>query len=138
MSTSKLINLIIIIQTKSQVTVNIISAKSDEYILDLLSVTDDKLFNLYEELEKLGMSETQQQMKDEGVYYATVIAGDAKLPQYNTRITLATKNQERPFEDEDASAEEGDEDFKANRDQLKQASKQIVELKTKRHTKNKK
>ncbi len=84
------------------------------------------------------MSETQQQMKEDGVYYATVVAGDAKLPQYNTRITLATKNQDRPFEDEDGSGDEGDEDFKANRDQLKQASKQIVELKTKRHTKNKK
>lgn len=86
------------------------------------------------------MAELQQQMKEEGVYYAATSAGDAKLPAYNTRILLATKNLDRPFEDEDASGDEGDEDFKANRDQIKQASKQIVDTKTKRHTtkKNKK
>jgi hypothetical protein len=106
----------------------------------VLSITEEKLIKLYEDLEAQGMRETLQQMKDDGVYYSTTTITDAKLPPYNTRIPLNIKGTDRPFEDEDASGDEGDEDFRANREQIKQASKQIVESKTKRHTikKNKK
>ena len=107
-------------------------------MLDLLSITEEKLVKLVEDLEAQGMNETKQSMKEDGFYFATTM--EAKLPQYNTRITLANKNQDRPFEDEDASGDEGDEDFRGYRDQIKQASKQIVDSKTKRHAikKNKK
>ena len=81
------------------------------------------------------MNETKQQMKDEGLYYANAI--DAKLPPFNTRITLASKNMERTFEDEDASGDEGSEDFRGYRDQIKQASKQIVDQKLKRNNNKK-
>jgi hypothetical protein len=84
------------------------------------------------------MYETQQQMKDEGFLFAN--ATEAKLPPYNTRIVLAPagKNADRPFEEEDASGDEAADDFKSYRDQIKQASKQIVDAKTKRHTVKKK
>ncbi len=116
----------------------VISSKSDEFVLDLLSVTEEKLVKLFEDLEAQGMNETKQSMKEDGFYFATTL--EAKLPQYNTRITLTNKNQERAFEDEDASGDDGDEDFRGYRDQIKQASKQIVDSKTKRHAikKNKK
>jgi hypothetical protein len=116
----------------------VITPKSDEYVLDLLSITEEKLVKLYEDLDAQGMSETQQQMKEDGFYFAST--SDAKLPPYNTRITLASKTTDRPFEDEDASGDEGGEDFLGYRDQIKQASKQIVDSKTKRHQtkKNKK
>ena len=109
----------------------VISPKSDEYVLDLLSVTEEKLLKLFEDLEAQGMNETKQQMKEEGFYYANAI--DAKLPPHNTRITLTSKNVERPFEDEDGSGDEGTEDFRGYRDQIKQASKQIVDSKLKRN-----
>lgn len=124
--------------TKSHVASTIISPKSDEYLLDMLSVTEEKLVKLYEDLDAQGMNETRQQLKEEGVYFATTL--DAKLPPYNTRITLSSKHVERQFDDEDASGEEGTEDFRGYRDQIKLASKQIVDSKTKRHQvkKNKK
>jgi len=124
--------------TKSHVASTIISPKSDEYLLDMLSVTEEKLVKLYEDLDAQGMNETRQQLKEEGVYFATTL--DAKLPPYNTRITLSSKHVERQFDDEDASGEEGTEDFRGYRDQIKLASKQIVDAKTKRHQvkKNKK
>lgn len=118
----------------------IISAESEEYVLDVLSVTEEKLVKLYEDLEAQGMKETLQQMKDEGVYHANMNLTEAKLPPYNTRITLPTKGLDRQYEDEDESAEEGDEDFKQSRNQIKLDSKTLVDSKTKRHTtkKNKK
>ena len=44
---------------------------------------------------------------------------------------------ERTFEDEDASGDEGSEDFRGYRDQIKQASKQIVDQKLKRNNNKK-
>ena len=116
----------------------IVSPKSDEFVLDLLSVTEEKLIKLYEDLEAQGMNETKQQMKEDGFYYANAV--DAKLPPHNTRITLTNKNADKMFEDEDGSGDDGNEDFKGYRDQIKQASKNIVDSKTKRHLikKNKK
>lgn len=109
----------------------IISPKSDEFLLDLLSVTEEKLVKLYEDLDAQGMNEQKQQLKEEGVYFANTL--DAKLPPFNTRITLSSKHAERQFEDDDGSGEEGTEDFRGYRDQIKLASKQIVDSKTKRH-----
>jgi hypothetical protein len=114
----------------------VISAKSDEFVLDLLSVTEEKLVKLFEDLEAQGMNETKQTMREEGFYFANTM--EAKLPQHNTRIALTNKNQDRPFEDEDGSGDDGDDDFRGYRDQIKQASKQIVDSKTKRHAIKKK
>ncbi len=125
-------------KTKSQVASTIVSPKSDEFLLDLLSVTEEKLVKLYEDLDAQGMNEARQQLKEEGVYFANTM--DAKLPQYNTRIALSSKHGgERQFDEDDGSGEEGTEDFRGYRDQIKLASKQIVDSKTKRHqVKNKK
>lgn len=120
--------------SKSQVASTIISPTSDEYVLDLLSITEEKLIKLYEDLETQGMREVQQQMKEDGVYYANVNTSDAKLPAYNTRISLPSKTQDRVYEDGDESGDEGDEDFRENRNKIKQLSKQLVDAKTKRHT----
>jgi hypothetical protein len=115
----------------------VINTKSDEYVLDLLSVTEEKLIKLYEDLEAQGLNETKKQMKEEGLFIGNT--NEAKLPQYNTRIALSSKNVDRPYEDEDDSNDEGLEDFRGYRDQIKQASKQIVDAKTKKHqVKNKK
>jgi hypothetical protein len=104
----------------------------------MLSVTEEKLVKLYEDLEAQGLNDTQKQMKEEGLYIGNI--NEAKLPQYNTRIVLAnTKNQDRAYEDEEDSGDDGNEDFRGYRDQIKQASKQIVDAKTKKHqVKNKK
>lgn len=108
-------------------------------MLDLLSVTEEKLVKLYEDLEANGMNETKKQMKEDGGGIYVGNTSDAKLPQYNTRITLTNKNADRPYEDEEDSNDEGIEDFRGYRDQIKQASKQIVDAKTKKHqVKNKK
>ncbi len=125
------------VQTKSHVASTVISAKSDEFVLDLLSITEEKLVKLFEDLEQQGMEEAKQQMREDGHLFAGTL--DAKLPAHNTRVPIASK-QERAFEDEDASGDEGIEDFKGYRDQIKNASKQIVDSKTKRNAtkKNKK
>ncbi|RNA22272.1 coiled-coil domain-containing protein [Brachionus plicatilis] len=124
--------------TKSHVASTVISPKSDEFVLDLLSVTEEKLIKLYEDLEAQGMNETKQQMKEEGLYFANAL--DAKLPPHNTRIVFPNKTGDRAFDDEDGSGDEGTEDFRGYREQIKQASKQIVDSKTKRNQikKNKK
>jgi coiled-coil domain-containing protein 151 len=109
---------------------SVISPKSDEYVLDLLSITEEKLVKLYEDLESQGLKDTQKQMKEDGVNYSG--AYDAKLPAFNTRIAISNKTADRAFEDEDGSGEEGIDDFRGYRDQIKQASKQIVDAKTKR------
>lgn len=96
-----------------------------------MSITEEKLVKLYEDLDAQGMSEVQQQMKEDGYYFASI--NEAKLPANNTRITLTSKTSDRPFEDEEISGDEGTEDFLGYRDQIKQASKQIVDSKTKRH-----
>lgn len=82
------------------------------------------------------MQEAQQTMKDDGFYFANTM--DAKLPAYNTRIQIVNK-QDRQFEDDDED-DEAIEDFRGYRDQIKNASKQIVDSKSKRNAgkKNKK
>ena len=114
----------------------VITPKSDEFVLDLLSVTEEKLVKLYEDLDAQGMSEQSKTMRDD---FMSIM--EAKLPPNNTRVTMPSKNMiERTFEDEDPSGDESAEDFRGYRDQIKQASKQIVDIKTKRHLikKNKK
>lgn len=123
--------------TKSHVASTVISSKSDEFVLDLLSITEEKLVKLFEDLEQQGMQDVKQQMKEDGYFFASTL--DAKLPAHNTRIAISNK-QDRIFEDEDGSGDEGIEDFKGYRDQIKNASKQIVDSKSKRNAtkKNKK
>ncbi len=122
-------------QTKSHVASTVISNKSDEFVLDLLSITEEKLVKLFEDLEQQGMEEAKTQMKEDGFYFANAL--DAKLPPHNTRITISNK-QERVFEDGDDSGDEGAEDFRGYRDQIKNASKQIVDSKSKRNAIKKK
>ena len=100
-----------------------------------MSITEEKLVKLFEDLEQQGMQEAKTQMKEDGFYFANAM--DAKLPAYNTRITIASK-QERIFEDDGGSGEEGAEDFRGYRDQIKNASKQIVDSKSKRNAIKKK
>jgi len=116
----------------------IISNKSDEYILDLLSITEEKLIKLFEDLEAQGLNDMKQQMKEDNFFYANT--NEAKLPAHNTRITIINRHADRAFDEEEGSADEGNEDFRGYREQIKQASKQIVDSKTKRHAvkKNKK
>lgn len=143
----KIVIFYLIIKTKSHVASTVINPKSDEFVLDQLSIIEEKLVKLYEELDAQGLNETKQQMsKDEaGTFYLSTTS-DAKLPPYNTRIQMATRGvtggvsgaDSRPFEDDEMSGDEGAEDFLNYRDQIKQASKQIVDSKTKRHHQTKK
>jgi hypothetical protein len=152
----------------------VITPKSDEYVLDQLSVIEEKLVKLYEELDAQGLSETRQQMsKDDTSGYFLTTMSDAKLPPYNTRIQMTSRGGmlgvaggggggglggtgvgsgttglgggdaggrgvSVAFEDDEMSGDEGTEDFLNYRDQIKQASKQIVDSKTKRHQAHKK
>ncbi|XP_075433648.1 LOW QUALITY PROTEIN: outer dynein arm-docking complex subunit 3 [Ascaphus truei] len=105
---------------------------SDENILDLLSVTEEKLQKLLEELGVQDLGDALKQMEEEE-FQASI---EGRLPAYNVRITLPTPAKADIYDDdEDSSDDEGD---VVTRAALKRQSQQIVESKTKRRTRTKK
>ncbi|XP_053319182.1 outer dynein arm-docking complex subunit 3 [Spea bombifrons] len=109
-----------------------ISPLSDEYVLDLLSVTEERLQKLLDDLEGQDLGEVLKQMEEEE-FQASI---EGKLPAYNVRIPLpAPAKQDIYGDDEDSGDDEGD---VVTRAALKRQSQQIVESKTKRRTRPKK
>jgi hypothetical protein len=52
-----------IFQTKSQVPTTVISTQSNDYVLDLLGTTEEKLVKLVEELETKDLEGTLKEMR---------------------------------------------------------------------------
>ncbi|CAH2272970.1 coiled-coil domain-containing 151 isoform X1 [Pelobates cultripes] len=108
-----------------------LSPLSDEYVLDLLSITEEKLQKLLEELDGQDLGEVVKQMEEEE-FQASI---EGKLPAYNVRISLPAPAKQDIYDDEDSGDDEGD---VVTRAALKRQSQQIVESKTKRRTRPKK
>ncbi|XP_075062796.1 outer dynein arm-docking complex subunit 3 isoform X2 [Mixophyes fleayi] len=109
-----------------------LSTQSDEYVLDLLATSEQKLQKLLEQLEGQDIGEVLQQMEEEE-FQASI---EGKLPIYNVRIPLPAPARPDTFEDdEDSGEDEGDVVTRAT---LKRQSQQIVESKTKRKSRPKK
>ncbi|KAG8585186.1 hypothetical protein GDO81_004913 [Engystomops pustulosus] len=109
-----------------------LSPQSDEYVLDILDTTDQKLQKLLEELEGQNIGEILRQMEEEE-FQASI---EGKLPAFNVRIPLPAATKPDTFEDdEDSGEDEGDVVTRAS---LKKQSQQIIESKTKRKSRPKK
>ncbi|XP_018097535.1 outer dynein arm-docking complex subunit 3 isoform X1 [Xenopus laevis] len=108
------------------------SPLSDEQVLDLLGITEEKLQKLLEELEGQDLGQILKQMEEEE-FQASI---EGKLPAHNIRISLPAPSKQDMFEDEEDSGE--DEGDVVTRATLKRQSQQIIESKTKRRTRPKK
>ncbi|KAM3925439.1 outer dynein arm-docking complex subunit 3 [Leptodactylus fuscus] len=109
-----------------------VSSQSDEYVLDLLDITDQKLQKLLEELDGQNIEEILRQMEEEE-FQASI---ESKLPAFNVRISLPSPAKQDTFDDdEDSGEDEGDVVTRAS---LKKQSQQIIESKTKRKSRPKK
>ncbi|XP_056426382.1 outer dynein arm-docking complex subunit 3 isoform X2 [Hyla sarda] len=108
------------------------SSLTDEHILDLLDITDQKLLKLLEELDDQNIEEILRQMEEEE-FQASI---EGKLPAFNVRIPLPAQAKQDTFDDDDDSGE--DEGDVVTRASLKKQSQQIIESKTKRKSRPKK
>ncbi|XP_074655355.1 outer dynein arm-docking complex subunit 3-like isoform X2 [Tubulanus polymorphus] len=118
--------------SKGQVPTAKLSPSSDEYVLDLLSVSEEKLLRLLEDLDGKDLEETMNQMEEEE-FHASI---ETRLPQYNTRIKLPQAHKENVYDDDDES---GDDDGDVmTRAALKRQSQQLVDSRTKRKATRKK
>ncbi|GCC36021.1 coiled-coil domain-containing protein 151 [Chiloscyllium punctatum] len=130
--------------SKGNIPAVALSPTSDEYVLDLLSVTEDKLLKLYRNLEGIDMKKTLQLIEDDE-FHASV---EGKLPPYNMRVKLPTAQKPDTYDDDDDDDDDIDDDEDdgnssdesgdiVTRAVLKQQSQQIVDWKTKRKTRPK-
>lgn len=113
--------------SSSQVQKTKVSSQSEEYVLDQLTVSEEKLLKLMEELESSGkdLGDVQRQMEEEE-FHTTV---EMKLPRYNTRVKFPANTKDTMFDDEDDS---GDDEDVLTRNAIKRQSQQIVDAKTRR------
>ncbi|XP_035683994.1 coiled-coil domain-containing protein 151-like isoform X2 [Branchiostoma floridae] len=110
-----------------------ISPTSDEYVLDLLSISEEKLLKLMEELDGKDLQDIIRQMEEEE-FHASI---ETKVPSHNTRIKLPqTQKQGDIYQDDEDSGD--DEDSTLTRQQLKRQAQQIVDSKTRKRTKPRK
>eukprot|EP00794_Sanderia_malayensis_P015955 gene15955-17560_t len=100
---------------------------SDEYVLDLLGTTEQKLLKLMEDLGGKNIQDVMKEMED--LDFRSNL--ENKLPQFNTRVKLPVAAERSiVYDDDDDSGE--DEDF-LSRNLIKRTSQQIVDSKTKKH-----
>lgn len=118
--------------TKSRAPALAPSVDSDEYVLDVLSATEEKMMKLLEELEDKDIQELLKKMEEED-FHASI---EGKLPDYNIRVKLPMISKQDIFEDDDDSGD--DEGDVVTRAALKLRSQQLIESKTKRRTRTKK
>jgi len=103
-----------------------ISKSSDEYVLDLLSTSEEKLLKLLEELDGQNLTEILDQMEEEE-YHAQM---EGKLPQYNTRVKLPQTQRDNVYDDDDDSGD--DDGDMMTRTNLKKQSQSLIDSKNKR------
>nr|XP_033780125.1 coiled-coil domain-containing protein 151 [Geotrypetes seraphini] len=104
---------------------------SDEYVLDLLAVTEEKLQLLLEDLEDEDLPAVLKQLEDED-FHATI---EGKLPSYNVRVKIPVQVTEPIYPEEDSGDDDGDIVTRAT---LKRQSQQIIDARTKRRSRPKK
>lgn len=117
--------------TKSQVPTSVISSQSNDYVLDLLGTTEEKLVKLVEELEAKDLDSTLKEMRQLDLQYA----GDGKLPAYNTRINPPSTTKGNIYGDDDNAGEDNPEC--QTRERIKMQGEDLIGLKTKRMKKPK-
>ncbi|KAH9507494.1 hypothetical protein Btru_051293 [Bulinus truncatus] len=119
--------------TKGHVPTAQIPSTSDEYVLDQLSTSEEKLLKLLEELDGKDIQELLKQMEEEE-FHASI---EGKLPAYNTRVKLPQTQKDLVYGDDDEDS--GEDDFDVpNRAAIKKQSQFIVDSKTKRRVPKKK
>ncbi|XP_041032847.1 coiled-coil domain-containing protein 151 [Carcharodon carcharias] len=126
--------------SKGSIPSIVLSPASDEYVLDLLSLTEDKLLKLYRGLGGINMKKTLR-LIEEDEFHASV---EGKLPSYNMRVKLPTAQKLDMYDDDDDNDHDDDDDNGSDdsgdiitRAVLKQQSQQIVDWKTKRKSRPK-
>ncbi|XP_078489128.1 DC2-related axonemal dynein intermediate chain 4 [Ciona intestinalis] len=111
---------------KSHVPTAHLSPSSDEYVLDLLSISEEKLLKLLEDLDGRELVDILRQMEEEE-FHSSI---ESKLPSYNVRIPLPATHKPDAYEEDDES---GDDDAAApTRGDLKRRSQQIIDSKMKK------
>ncbi|CAF1563043.1 unnamed protein product [Rotaria magnacalcarata] len=117
--------------TKSHVPTTVISSQSNDYVLDLLGTTEEKLVKLVEELETKDLEGTLKEMRQLDLQYA----GDGRLPAYNTRINPPSTVKGNIYGDDDNAGEDNPEC--QTRERIKMMGEDLIGLKTKRMKKPK-
>ncbi|XP_041723424.1 coiled-coil domain-containing protein 151 isoform X1 [Coregonus clupeaformis] len=105
---------------------------SEEYVVELLSQSEQKLLLLQEELQGNDLAAIMKEMEEEE-FHASI---EGKLPHYNTRIKLPEAQRQDPYDEEEESGD--DEGDIITRAILKHQSQLIIDSKTKRKTRTKK
>ncbi|XP_041369363.1 outer dynein arm-docking complex subunit 3-like [Gigantopelta aegis] len=118
--------------SKGHVPTAQIAPTSEEFVLDQLSRSEEKLLKLLEELDGKDLNEVLKQMEEEEFH----VAIEGKLPAYNTRVKLPQTQRDLAYDDDEDS---GDDDADVpNRNTIKKQSQFIVDSKTKRRVAKKK
>ncbi|XP_039628641.1 coiled-coil domain-containing protein 151 isoform X2 [Polypterus senegalus] len=104
---------------------------SEEYVLDLLSISEQKLLQLMEELQGKDLAVVLKEMEEEE-FHASI---EGKLPASNMRIKLPEAQKQDLYDDDESDDDETD---VITRSTLKQQSQQIIDSRTKRKTRTKK
>uniref|UniRef100_A0A8C8JBW3 ODAD1 central coiled coil region domain-containing protein n=1 Tax=Oncorhynchus tshawytscha TaxID=74940 RepID=A0A8C8JBW3_ONCTS len=104
---------------------------SEEYVVELLSQSEQKLLLLQEELQGKDLAAVMKEMEEEE-FHASI---EGKLPHCNTRIKLPEAQRQDPYDEEESGDDEGDIITRAI---LKHQSQLIIDSKTKRKTRTKK
>merc|ERR1712136_727781 len=108
---------------KSHVPTAHLSPSSDEYVLDLLSVSEEKLLKLLEDLDGRELVDILRQMEEEE-FHSSI---ENKLPSYNVRVALPAVAKHDSYDEDDDS---GDDDTAApTRADLKRRAQQIIDSK---------
>jgi len=111
---------------KSHVPTAHLSPSSDEYVLDLLSVSEEKLLKLLEDLDGRELVDLLRQMEEEE-FHSSI---ENKLPSYNVRVPLPAVAKHDSYDEDDDS---GDDDTAApTRADLKRRAQQIIDSKMKK------
>ncbi|KAJ8363432.1 hypothetical protein SKAU_G00122630 [Synaphobranchus kaupii] len=120
------------IKMKGKTPKSQVSPSSDEFVLELLTQSEQRLVTLVEELQGKDLAAIMKEMEEEE--FQTSIEG--KLPQYNMRIQLPEAQKQGPYDEEEESGD--DEGDIITRTALKRQSQVIIDSKTKRKTRTKK
>jgi hypothetical protein len=98
---------------------------SDEYVLELLAISEQKLVKLVEELEGKNIDEIAKEMEDEEFRSSF----EKHLPSFNTRVKLPEVTEKEDYEVESESSSDDD---VLTRSSLKQTAQQMIDSRTKK------
>ncbi|KAL8164593.1 UNVERIFIED_CONTAM: hypothetical protein K2H54_054113, partial [Gekko kuhli] len=107
--------------------------KANDYVLDLLGQTEEKLLHVMQSLGDRDQAELLRRI-EEVEFHSKM---ERRLPSYNTRVKLPVAQKADMYYDEEDSGEDDAGDV-VTRAALKRQSQQIIEAKTKRRTRYRK